>query len=96
MNLLAKLVARATTPNASGVTATKVVSDVYPIVGVVLAVLAVLSNVQGVNIPVEYQAIIDAVVAGLTAWKSAESQQAVATAKAVAKVSSSRAKKAAK
>lgn len=96
MNLLAKLVARATTPNVSGVTPTSVAADVVKYGGLVIAVLSVVENAfPGAGVPGQWQAVIDAVITVLTGILSVEKQQAVATAKAVAKVSS-RAKKAAK
>jgi hypothetical protein len=69
--------------NAQGVSATQVAADITKYGGVLVAVLTVLGNaVPGLGVPGGVQAILDAVIAVVTAVMSIKSQKAVATAKA--------------
>lgn len=79
------LVARATTPTASGVTPASVAADIVRFGGPVLAVLEAVENIPGIGLSVSgpAQGVIAAVVTILTAVLSVVKQQAVA--KAVAK-----------
>jgi hypothetical protein len=78
------LIARATTPTASGVTPATIAADIVKYGGPALAVLEALENIPGVGLDVSgpAQGVIAAVITILSAVLSVVKQQAVATAKA--------------
>jgi hypothetical protein len=76
------LIARATTPTASGVTPASIAADILKYGAPVLAVLEAVENIPGIGLGVSgpAQGVIAAIVTVLTAVLSVVKQQAVATA----------------